>query len=74
MGIAAGLTPVRMGPYTVVSERADGPVFAQPEAYALSQLTPGEREEYQAAKTEALAAGTLFMTRGHHCFVGKVGA
>ena len=74
MGIAAGLTPVRMGPYTVVSERTDGPVFAQPEAYALSQLTPGEREEYQAAKTEALAAGTLFMTRGHHCFVGSVGA
>ncbi len=72
--LTAGFEPVRMGPYTVVSERTDGPVFAQPEAYALSQLTPSERQDYHAAKAKALVAGTLFMTRGHHCFVGRVRA
>ena len=72
LAIAAGLKPQRMGPFTVASEAVDGPVFAQPESYALSQLTPSEREEYHAAKAKALAAGSLFMTRGHHCFVGSV--
>jgi len=70
--LAAGLEPLRIGPYTVSSERSDGPVLGQPEAYALSQLSPAEREEYFAAKAEAIAAGTFFMTRGHHCFVGRV--
>lgn len=71
---AAGFTPIRMGPYTVSSERTDGPVFGQPEAHALSLLTPAEQQAYQEAKAKALAAGTLFMTRGHHCFVGVVPA
>ncbi|MCA8928153.1 MAG: methyltransferase domain-containing protein [Alphaproteobacteria bacterium] len=72
LALAAGLEPVRMGPYTVSSERTDGPVLGQPEAYALSLLTPAERKEYFAAKAEAIAAGTFFMTRGHHVFVGTV--
>ena len=72
LGLAAGFKPVRMGTYTVSSERTDGPVFAQPETYALSLLSPQEQDAYRAAKEEALAAGTLFMTRGHHCFVGEV--
>ena len=74
MGLAAGFTPVRMGPYTVASERTDGPVFGQPEAHALSLLSPAEQQVYQEARAKALAAGTLFMTRGHHCFVGQVPA
>ena len=70
----ADLKSVRMGPYTVASERTDGPVFGQPEAHALSLLSPEEQQAYHAAKAKALAAGTLFMTRGHHCFVGEVPA
>ncbi len=70
--LGAGLLPLRMGPYTVSSERTDGPVFGQPEAHALSLLSPEEQQAYHAAKARALADGTLFMTRGHHCFVGRV--
>ena len=74
MGLAAGFKPIRMGPFTVASERTDGPVFAQPEAHALSLLNAAEQPMYQEAKAQALASGTLFMTRGHHCFVGEVPA
>lgn len=70
----AGLRPLRLYPYIVASESSHGPVFEFPEAHALAQLTPGEQARYQAAKAEAIAAGTLFMTRGHHCFVGEVGS
>lgn len=72
MGLAAGFKPVRMGPFTVSSERIDGPVFGQPEAHALSLLTPEEQQVFHEAKAKAAADGTLFMTRGHHCFVGEV--
>jgi SAM-dependent methyltransferase len=74
LGLAAGFTPIRMGPFTVSSERTDGPVFGQPEAHALSLLSPDEQLVYQEAKAKALADGTLFMTRGHHCFVGEIPA
>lgn len=74
MGLAAGFKPIRTGPFIVASERTDGPVFGQPEAHALSLLSPAEQQVYHAARAKALAAGTLFMTRGHHCFVGEVPA
>lgn len=74
MCLAAGFKTVRMGPYTVSSERTDGPVFGQPEAHALSLLSPAEQQAFHTAKAQALADGTLFMTRGHHCFVGQVPA
>ena len=74
MGLSAGFKPIRMGPYTVSSERTDGPVFGQPEAHALSLLTPEEQQVFHEAKAKASADGTLFMTRGHHCFVGEVPA
>ena len=72
MAVAAGFRPLRMHTYTVASERAEGPIMEYPETYALSLLTPAEQETYRAAKAEAAAAGTLFMTRGHHCFVGEL--
>jgi len=69
---AAGLKPLRLYPYIVASEGISGPVFEFPEAHALAQLTPDEQAAYQTAKAQAAADGTLFLTRGHHCFVGEV--
>lgn len=72
LAIAAGLKPERMHTFTVASERADGPIIEYPESFALSLLTPDEQAEYRAAKAQAVAKGSWFMTRGHHCFVGQV--
>ncbi len=72
MAIAAGLRPERMHTFTVASERTDGPIIEYPESFALSLLTPDEQAEYRAAKAEAVAKGSWFMTRGHHCFIGQV--
>lgn len=69
---AASLKPLRLYPYIVASEGTTGPVFEFPEAHALAQLTPNEQAAYQAAKAQAAADGTLFLTRGHHCFIGEV--
>ena len=69
---AAGLKPVSLYPYLVATEGTTGPVFEFPEAYALAQLTPDEQAAYQTAKAAARANGTLFFTRGHHCFIGEV--
>ncbi len=68
----AGFMPVRMFIASIASESQHGPVLAYPETYALSQLDPDEQEAYRAAKAQALAHGTFFMTRCHHCFVGEV--
>lgn len=68
----AGLKPVRMFTCSVASESWTGPIFDYPEMYAMSLLSDDERAAYQRAKAKAVAAGTLFMTRGHHCFVGEV--
>lgn len=67
-----GLSPLRMFTYTVACRSGTGSIFDYPEMYALSLLTDDERVEYQNAKTAAAAAGTLFMTRGHHCIVAEV--
>ena len=61
-----------MYPYIVASETTSGPVFEFPEAHALAQLTSEEQTAYQAAKEEAVKSGTIFLTRGHHCFIGQV--
>jgi ubiquinone/menaquinone biosynthesis C-methylase UbiE len=74
MAAAAGLKQVRIFPYTVASESIHGPIFEFPEAHALAQLTPDEQVTYQAAKSRAIADGTIFMTRGHHCFIGEIPA
>ena len=68
----AGLKPVRMFTCSVASEGRTGPIFDYPEMYAMSLLSDDERAAYRNAKAKAVAAGTLFMTRGHHCFVGEV--
>ena len=71
LATAAGLKPLRLFPYLVATEATSGPVFEFPEAYALAQLTPDEQAAYHAAKAQAQADGTLFFTRGHHCFIGE---
>lgn len=69
---AAGLELLRLYPYIVASEQPDGPVFEFPEAHALAQLTAHEQAAFYEAKAQASADGTLFVTRGHHCLIGKV--
>jgi SAM-dependent methyltransferase len=72
MAVAASMKPLRMYTYMVASERADGPIVEYPESHALSLLAADERDVYRAAKAEAVSASTFFMTRGHHCFVGRM--
>ena len=72
LAIAAGLTPDRMHTFTVASELSEGPIVEYPETHALSQLNAAEQAEYRQAKSAAVAEGSWFMTRGHHCFVGQV--
>jgi len=72
LAIEAGLKPLRNYTYHVASESDRGPVFEFPETYALSVLTSEEQAEFHAAKAQAIEAGHLFVTRGHHCFVGEV--
>ena len=72
VALAAGLRPLSLYPYLVATEGTTGPVFEYPEAYALAQLMPDEQAAYLAAKAQAQADGTLFFTRGHHCFIGEV--
>ena len=72
LAIGAGLTPERLHTFTVASEKSEGPIIEYPESFALSLLSADEQAEYRRAKAEAVANGTWFMTRGHHCFVGRV--
>ncbi len=72
MAVAAGLRPIRKFVYTVAVANAAGPTYGYSENYALSLLTPAEQQAYYAAKAEAMAAGVLFQTRGHHGFIGEV--
>ncbi len=70
----AGLRPLRCYSFEVASDgAARGPVIDYPEMFALSRLTPEERALYHQAKARAVADGTFFVTRSHHCFVGEVG-
>lgn len=72
LAIAAGVQPERMHTFTVASEKTEGPIVEYPETFALSLLSAEEQAEYRTAKAEAIARGSWFMTRGHHCFVGRV--
>jgi len=72
MACAAGLLPERRFPYLVASESTNTPVVEYPETHAMTLLTLEEQAIYQAAKARAVADGTWFMTRGHHCFIGQV--
>ena len=71
LAVEAGLAPLRKFTFSVATESWTGPIFDYPEMYALSLLNDDERAAYHQAKSTAAAAGTLFMTRGHHCFVGR---
>lgn len=72
LGVAAGLLPERMFPFMVASDSVGTPITEYPETHALSLVSAAEQAEYRAAKAQAIAAGTWFMTRGHHCFIGQV--
>jgi ubiquinone/menaquinone biosynthesis C-methylase UbiE len=65
----AGLTQVKMLPQLAAFDQADPTVLQFLEG-ALQKLNEEEVHEWQAARAEAEAAGTFFMTWPHHCAVG----
>jgi ubiquinone/menaquinone biosynthesis C-methylase UbiE len=66
----AGLTQVKMPPQLTAFDRADRTVLQFLEVGLLRNLNKEEVREWQAARTEAEAAGTFYMTWPHHCAVG----
>ena len=66
----AGLTQVKMLPQLTTFDRADPTVLQFLEVGLLRKLNEEEVHEWQAARTEAEAAGTFYMTWPHHCAVG----
>jgi ubiquinone/menaquinone biosynthesis C-methylase UbiE len=65
-----GLTHVKMLPQLTAFDRADLTVLQFLEGALLPKLNQDEAREWQAARAEAEAAGTFFMTWPHHCAVG----
>ncbi len=66
----AGLTQVKMLPQLTAFDRANQTVLQFMEGALLPKLSSEEVREWQAARAEAEAAGTFFMTWPHHCVVG----
>ena len=66
----AGLTQVKMLPQLAAFDRADPTVLQFLLDNLLPKLTEEEFREWLAARTEAEAAGTFYMTWPHHCAVG----
>ena len=66
----AGLTHVKMLPQLTAFDRADPTVLQFLEGILLPKLNQDEAREWQAARAEAEAMGTFFMTWPHHCAVG----
>ena len=66
----AGLTHVKMLPQLTAFDRADPTVLQWLEGVLLPKLNQDEAREWQAARAEAEAMGTFFMTWPHHCAVG----
>jgi hypothetical protein len=65
----AGLTQVKMLPQLTAFDRAPT-VLQFLEVGLLQKLNEEEVREWPAARAEAGAAGTFFMTWPHHCAVG----
>ena len=59
-----------MLPQLTAFDRNDPTVVQFMEGQLLPKLTPEEAHEWRAARDEAEAAGTFFMTWPHHCAVG----
>jgi ubiquinone/menaquinone biosynthesis C-methylase UbiE len=66
----AGLTQVKILPQLTAFDGADPTVLQFLEVGRLRTLNEEEVREWQAARAEAEAAGTFFMTWPHHCAVG----
>ena len=66
----AGLTQVKILPQLTAFDGADPTVLQFLEVGRLRTLNEEEVRELQAARAEAEAAGTFFMTWPHHCAVG----
>ena len=66
----AGLTQVKMLPQLTAFDRTDPTVLQFLEVGLLRNLNEEEVREWQAARTEAEAGGTFYMTWPHHCAVG----
>jgi hypothetical protein len=59
-----------MLPQLTAFDRADPTVLQWLEGVLLPKLNQDEAREWQAARAEAEAMGTFFMTWPHHCAVG----
>jgi len=68
--LQAGLTQIKMLPQLAAFGHADPTVLQFLQDALLPRLTEEEVREWLAARTEAEAAGTFFMTWPHHCAVG----
>src|SRR5215471_5234605 len=64
------LTQVKMLPQLTAFDSADATVLQFLEGALLPKLSQDEAREWQAARAEAEAMGTFFMTWPHHCAVG----
>jgi ubiquinone/menaquinone biosynthesis C-methylase UbiE len=68
--LQAGLTQVKMLPQLAAFDHADPTVLQFLQDALLPRLTEEEVREWLAARAEAEAAGTFYMTWPHHCAVG----
>jgi len=66
----AGLVDVLAFPSLVTLDRPSGPIWRYREDHVLAQLDPEETAQWNAAKQEAAAQGTLFTSHAMHCAVG----
>jgi len=66
----AGLVDVLAFPSLVTLDRPSGPIWRYREDHVLAQLDPAETAQWNAAKQEAAAQGTLFTSHAMHCAVG----
>jgi len=67
----AGLTQVTMLPQLAVFDRSEPTMLAFMQGRFHPQLSPEEAKEWHAARVQAEAEGTFFMTWPHHCAVGS---
>jgi ubiquinone/menaquinone biosynthesis C-methylase UbiE len=67
----AGLTQVKMLPQLAVFDRSEPTMLAFMQGRFRPQLSPEEAKEWHAARVQAEAKGTFFMTWPHHCAVGS---
>jgi ubiquinone/menaquinone biosynthesis C-methylase UbiE len=66
----AGLTQVKMFPQLPAFDSSDPNFLQFMQDSLLARLTQEEARQWQAARTQAEAEGTFFMTWPHHCAVG----